>query len=164
MLDAATSELEAATPNTHLNEPPVKLETASSQDAARTGQRILLVEDHEGVAKACRRLLMSHGHSVVCVPSVAAATDAAEETIFDVVICDLSLPDGSGIEVLERLKPRFARIGKAGELPAIAISGSVYEEDVARTLQAGFAAHLAKPFDEDGLINAVRSVTQLLDP
>ena len=36
--------------------------------------RILLVEDHDGVAKACRRLLMSHGHFVVCAPSLAAAT------------------------------------------------------------------------------------------
>jgi CheY-like chemotaxis protein/anti-sigma regulatory factor (Ser/Thr protein kinase) len=160
MLDAATSELEAATSRTtHLAELPVKLETASHPDALR----ILLVEDHEGVAKACRRLLMSHGHSVVCVPGVAAATQAAQDTTFDVVICDLSLPDGSGIEVLSRLKERFARVGKAGALPAIAISGSVYDEDVARTRQAGFVAHLAKPFDEEGLMNAVQSVRRLLD-
>jgi CheY-like chemotaxis protein len=160
MLDAATSELEATIRSTaHLPELPMKLETGSSPNALR----ILLVEDHEGVAKACRRLLMSHGHSVVCVPGVAAAAQAAETTAFDLVICDLSLPDGSGIDVLSRLKSRFARVGKAGQLPAIAISGSVYEEDVARTLQAGFAAHLAKPFDEEGLINAVHSVTRLLD-
>ena len=131
----------------------MKIDTASSPGTLR----ILLVEDHEGVAKACRRLLMSHGHFVVCVPTVAGATEVAERATFDVVICDLSLPDGSGIEVLSRLRSRFTRVGKAGELPAIAISGSVYEEDIARTLQAGFAAHLAKPFDEDGLINAVRS-------
>ena len=160
MLDAATSELEAATGATHLAELPVKLEKGSDPNALR----ILLVEDHQGVAKACRRLLMSHGHVVACVPTVAAAVEVAATTTFDVVICDLSLPDGSGIDVLSRLKSRFTRVGKAGELPAIAISGSVYEEDVARTLQAGFAAHLAKPFDEEGLINAVRSVTRLLDP
>jgi CheY-like chemotaxis protein len=159
MLDAAATEFEAATSLARLHELPVKLETASSPGALR----ILLVEDHEGVAKACRRLLMSHGHFVVCVPSVAAATEVAEKSTFDTLICDLSLPDGSGIEVLQRLKSRFARVGKAGELPAIAISGSVYEEDVARTLQAGFAAHLAKPFDEEGLMNAVRAVTGLLD-
>jgi len=159
MLDAATSELEAAASTANLHELPMKIDTASSPGTLR----ILLVEDHEGVAKACRRLLMSHGHFVVCVPTVAGATEVAERATFDVVICDLSLPDGSGIEVLSRLRSRFTRVGKAGELPAIAISGSVYEEDIARTLQAGFAAHLAKPFDEDGLINAVRSATQLLD-
>ena len=157
MLDAATSELEAATSGaTQMPELPMKLETVSNPNALR----ILLVEDHQGVAKACRRLLMSHGHCVVCVATVAGATEVAATTTFDVVICDLSLPDGSGMDVLSRLKSRFTRVGKAGELPAIAISGSVYEEDVARTLQAGFAAHLAKPFDEEGLINAVQSVTK----
>ena len=160
MLDAATSELEAATGGaTAMPELAVKLE----KDGDPNALRILLVEDHQGVAKACRRLLMSHGHVVSSVPTVAAAVEFAATTLFDVVICDLSLPDGSGIDVLSRLKSRFARVGKAGELPAIAISGSVYEEDVARTLQAGFAAHLAKPFDEEGLINAVNSVTRLVN-
>ena len=172
MLDAALSELEAATERSarespagttgaasHLPELPMKLESGSHPNS----RRILLVEDHQGVAKACRRLLMSHGHFVVCVPTVAAAAEVTEKATFDVVICDLSLPDGSGIDVLAHLKSRFARVGKAGELPAIAISGSVYEEDVARTLQAGFAAHLAKPFDEEGLITALASVTGMLD-
>lgn len=159
MLDAATAVLEAATGGaTYMPEPAVKLAKESDPNALR----ILLVEDHQGVAKACRRLLMGHGHVVTCAPTVAAAVEVAATTTFDVVICDLSLPDGSGIDVLSRLKSRFTRVGKGGELPAIAISGSVYEEDVARTLQAGFAAHLAKPFDEEGLINAVQSVTRLL--
>jgi CheY-like chemotaxis protein len=60
------------------------------------------------------------------------------------------------------MRPRFARLGSNGQLPAIAISGSVYDEDVARSLQAGFAAHLAKPFDEGSLLKAVREVTQML--
>jgi CheY-like chemotaxis protein len=44
------------------------------------------------------------------------------------------------------------------------MSGSVYDEDVARSLEAGFAAHLAKPFDEESLMKAVRQVTQMLSP
>jgi signal transduction histidine kinase len=160
MLDAATSELEAASSTAHLRELPVKSDPRTT--GVPNAMRILLVEDHEGVAKACRRLLMSHGHFVVCVPGVEAAATVAERTAFDLVICDLSLPDGNGIDLLSRLRPRFARVGPAGELPAIAISGSVYEEDISRSLQAGFAAHLAKPFDEDSLLGAVRKVTQLL--
>jgi CheY-like chemotaxis protein len=106
---------------------------------------------------------MSHGHFVVCVPSLAAATTVAERTTFDLVICDLSLPDGNGTDLPSRLRSRFARLGPRGELPAIAISGSVYEEDIARSLQAGFAAHLAKPFDEDSLLSAIRKVTVLFE-
>jgi CheY-like chemotaxis protein len=159
MLDAATSELEAASSTALLHELPMKSDDRNTPGALR----ILLVEDHDGVAKACRRLLTSHGHFVVCVPSLAAATTVAERATFDVAICDLSLPDGSGLELLPRLRSRFARLGASGQLPAIAISGSVYDEDVARSLEAGFAAHLAKPFDEENLMKAVRQVTQMLD-
>jgi CheY-like chemotaxis protein/anti-sigma regulatory factor (Ser/Thr protein kinase) len=160
MLDAATAELEAAASTAYLREVPLRIEPPGDVTNAL---RILLVEDHEGVAKACRRLLMSHGHFVVCVPSLAAATTVAERTTFDLVICDLSLPDGNGTDLPSRLRSRFARLGPRGELPAIAISGSVYEEDIARSLQAGFAAHLAKPFDEDSLLSAIRKVTVLFE-
>jgi signal transduction histidine kinase/methylmalonyl-CoA mutase cobalamin-binding subunit len=158
ILDAATAELEAASSTEHLHEIHVMNETWNGTHDLR----ILLVEDHEGVAKACRRLLRSHGHFVICVPSLAAATAAAEQAVFDVVICDLGLPDGSGLELLPRMRSRFARVGHDGRLPAIAISGSVYVEDVARSEEAGFEVHLAKPFDEEALLAAVRKVTGML--
>ncbi len=158
MLDAATSELEAASSTAHLHD----VHTKGDSQSAPGGSRILLVEDHEGVAKACRRLLTSHGYQVVCVPGVDGALRAAANATFDIVICDLALPDGSGIELLSQIRSRFTRLGKAGEFPAIAISGSVYQEDVARSLKGGFAVHLAKPFDEEGLITAVRKVIRLL--
>ena len=158
MLDAATTELEAASSTAYVHEIPMK----SDEPSAPNALRILLVEDHEGVAKACRRLLTSHGHSVVCVPSLGAATTVAERATFDLAICDLSLPDGNGTELLSRMRSRFVRLGRSGQLPAIAMSGSVYDEDVARSLQAGFAAHLAKPFDEQSLMSAVQQVTEML--
>jgi CheY-like chemotaxis protein len=158
MLDAATSELEVASSTAHLHELAMKSDDSSAPHALR----ILLVEDHEGVAKACRRLLTSHGHFVVCVPTLAAATAVGERATFDLAICDLSLPDGGGVDLLPRMRSRFARLGQNGQVPAIAMSGSVYEEDVARSLQAGFAAHLAKPFDEETLLAAVREVREML--
>jgi signal transduction histidine kinase len=157
MLDAATSELEAASSTAYLHDLHLKSETRSAPGAAR----ILLVEDNEGVAKACRRLLMGHGYHVICAGTAAAALQVAENATFDVMISDLTLPDGNGIELLSQVRSRLARVGNAGELPAIAISGSVYQEDIARSLQGGFAVHLAKPFDEAGLIAAVDKVLQL---
>ncbi len=153
-----TSELEAASSTAHLHELPMM----SADQSAPFALRILLVEDHEGVAKACRRLLTSHGHFVIRVPSLAAAMAVSERATFDLAICDLSLPDGNGTELLSSMRSRFARLGRNGELPAIAMSGSVYDEDVARSLEAGFVAHLAKPFDEEGLVEAVRKVAEML--
>jgi signal transduction histidine kinase len=159
MLDAATSELEAASSTAHLHDLTRKGDTWIMPQALR----ILLVEDHEGVSKACRRLLTAHGHCVVCVPGVAAAVQVTERTTFDLIICDLTLPDGNGIELLGRLAGRFSRVGPEGRLPAIAISGSVYEADIARTLAGGFSTHLAKPFDEQSLLAAVQKMVALLE-
>jgi signal transduction histidine kinase len=158
MLDAATSELETATSAVYRHNMQPQSETWGAPDS----QRILLVEDHEGVARACRRLLTAHGHFVVCVPGFTAAIQAAECATFDVIICDLALPDGGGIELLSRLRTRFVRLGHDGQLPAIAISGSVYQDDIARSLEAGFALHLGKPFEEADLISAVNKVAGML--
>lgn len=122
--------------------------------------RILLVEDHDGIARACQRLLVSHGHRVIRAAGTASALAAAEREIFDLFICDMRLPDGSGLELLPRLRSCSRGAAQCNITPAIAISGSVYEGDIARCLQAGFNAHVAKPFDEDRLLAVIAQVTR----
>jgi CheY-like chemotaxis protein len=154
ILDAVTAELEAVSGRS--SAPMLETSRAEQDPAGRRGVRILLVEDHHGIAKACQRLLEAHGHLVVRAPTIATAVAAVERYTFDALICDLRLPDGNGLELLPRIGPRLKRRG--GKLPALAISGSVYEDDVARCLEAGFAAHLAKPFEEQNLIAALQRV------
>jgi CheY-like chemotaxis protein len=128
--------------------------TSANSDYSEMSLRILLVEDHDGIARACQRLLVSHGHFVVRAAGAASALAAAEREKFDLLICDLSLPDGSGLELL----PRMRSCSSSREVPAIAISGSVYDDDIARCLTAGFSAHVAKPFDEDRLLAVIAEV------
>jgi signal transduction histidine kinase len=130
--------------------------TSANSDYSEMSLRILLVEDHDGIARACQRLLVSYGHFVIRAAGVASALAAAEREKFDLLICDLSLPDGSGVELLPRL--RSCSSSRQGSIPAIAISGSVYEDDIARCLTAGFSAHVAKPFDEDRLLGVIAEV------
>ena len=59
---------------------------------------------------------------------------------FDLVISDLGLPDGSGLDV-----PRL--LGLPPDFPALALTGYGSEEDVRRCREAGFSAHLVKPID-----------------
>jgi CheY-like chemotaxis protein len=140
-----------------------KLGTTSPLDGATSegsqlSLRILLVEDHEGIARACQRLLMSHGHLVIRAASAESALAAVEREQFDLFICDLSLPDGNGLELLPRLRTCSERW--AGSLvPAIAMSGSAHENDIARCLEVGYAAHVAKPFDEERLRAVIAEVT-----
>ena len=127
-----------------------------SGDYSDISLRILLVEDHDGIARACQRLLVSHGHFVIRAAGAVSALAAAERERFDLLICDLSLPDGSGVELLPQL--RSCSPSRERSIPAIAISGSVYEDDIARCLTAGFSAHVAKPFDEDRLLAVIAEV------
>jgi CheY-like chemotaxis protein len=70
---------------------------------------------------------------------VAEATDAARDHTFDLVISDLGLPDGSGADVMRRLRDR------PHPPRGIAVSGYGTEADKQLTREAGFDAHLTKP-------------------
>jgi PAS domain S-box-containing protein len=103
----------------------------------RRALRILLVEDHQETARVMARILAGVGHAVTTADSVAAAISKAEQAGFDLVISDLGLPDGSGLELMRGLRP----------LPGIALTGYGLEADVKKAREAGFLAHLTKPID-----------------
>jgi len=117
---------------------------ASEAPAFSRALRLLIVDDHEPTRTVLSRLLTRSGHQV----SVTASMQEARETFvaqpFDVVISDLGLPDGSGLDLmreLQRLRP----------VAGIALSGYGMEEDLRRTRDAGFFAHLVKPVNIEQL-------------
>jgi CheY-like chemotaxis protein len=112
---------------------------------------ILLVEDHEPTLEVLTRLLQRLGHSVTGVKSVASAKAAAAFDGFDLLVSDLGLPDGSGLDVMRHLKDKFN--GRA-----IALTGYGMESDVAASRGAGFTEHLIKPVDLATLDAAIRRV------
>ena len=71
---------------------------------------------------------------------------------FDLLISDIELPDGTGLELIHGL-------GGGRTLPGIAISGFGSEEDLQQSAGAGFAEHLTKPIDLNRLESAIRRVT-----
>jgi CheY-like chemotaxis protein/anti-sigma regulatory factor (Ser/Thr protein kinase) len=164
VIDAATATAErdpdaaiSTSPALHVLGMTTPRRSANSDDNDAS-LRILLVEDHDGIARACQRLLVSHGHVVIRAAGAASALAAAEREIFDLFICDMRLPDGSGIDLLPRLRSCSHGVVPRNITPAIAISGSVYEGDIARCLEAGFAAHVAKPFDVERLLAVIAQV------
>ncbi|MBS0416240.1 MAG: response regulator [Proteobacteria bacterium] len=170
ILDAATATAErdpdaaiSTSPALHVLGMTTPRRSANSDDNDAS-LRILLVEDHDGIARACQRLLVSHGHVVIRAAGAASALAAAEREIFDLFICDMRLPDGSGLDLLPRLRSCSHGVLQRNITPAIAISGSVYDSDIAKCLAAGFAAHVAKPFDEDRLLAVIAQVMATAPP
>jgi PAS domain S-box-containing protein len=116
---------------------------------------ILLVEDHADTAEAMADLLRLLGHRVEVAGSVAAAlatADANAQTAFDLVVSDLGLPDGSGLELMAELTRRHG-------LKGIAVSGYGMEEDIRKSREAGFERHLTKPINLQTLETAIRQAT-----
>ena len=116
-----------------------------------TPLRTLLVEDHSDTARAMCRLLRSDGHSVTAVGTAAEAVRAASDGRFDLLICDLCLPDGSGVDVIRQVRRRGMR--------AIALSGMSSTDEWRQTRDAGFDEYLTKPASAETIEAAIRRVT-----
>lgn len=114
---------------------------------------ILLVEDHPDTARIMMRVLKSAGHTVHRASSVATGLEIAGKVHFDLVLSDLGLPDGSGLDLMRSLR----QIGRY--FHAIALSGFGTDSDRQQSAQAGFDAHLTKPVDLGLLAETIRNIT-----
>lgn len=99
---------------------------------------ILLVEDHADTAEVMAQLIRGLGHDVTVASSVADAIAATQGSPFDLVVSDIGLPDGTGIDFICTFRQR-------SQVPAVALTGFGTDDDVRRCLAAGFTSHLTKP-------------------
>ena len=107
----------------------------------RQSMRVLLVEDHEDTNRALTNLLRRRGYYVQPAENILAALNLAAKEQFDVLISDIGLPDGSGVDLMQTLQSGRPR------LLGIALSGFAMEDDIRRSYEAGFRHHLVKPVD-----------------
>src|SRR5437899_12059283 len=75
-----------------------------SSEAAQQGLKILLVDDHEDTCAALEKLLVRRGHLVAATHNVRSAMEAAVRDKFDLLISDIALPDGSGMDLMMQLR------------------------------------------------------------
>jgi signal transduction histidine kinase/ActR/RegA family two-component response regulator len=118
---------------------------------APAGLRILLVDDHPDTCAALERLLTLRGHRVNAAHSVSGALEIAGRNSFDLLISDVGLPDGNGMEL-------FRRLLATQPIRGIAISGFGMDSDIGKSLEAGFSEHLVKPVKLEKLEAAIARV------
>ncbi len=135
-----TADVRAATPPTHPTAP-------------RQPLTILLVDDNEDTLNYLSRLLSLRGYRVLPASSCATALQLAAETSFDLLISDIDLADGSGIELIWTLRSQR-------QVPAIALSGFGSSDDIELSRSAGFGLHLTKPVDFRLLIEAIQQLLE----
>jgi CheY-like chemotaxis protein len=125
----------------------------ASSETSQQSLKILLVDDHQDTCAALEKLLVRRGHLVAATHNVRSAMEAAVRNKFDLLISDIALPDGSGMDLMMQLRA-------ISQIPGIAISGFGNNGDIERSLQAGFSEHLIKPIKLEKLEAAIeRAIT-----
>src|SRR6201997_4949817 len=105
--------------------------------------RVLLVEDEPNIGSAVQEHLRGAGHAVDWVRELSAADDAVLSVPYDILLLDLHLPDGRGLDFLKVLRRR----GEA--LAVVILTACDQVSDRIEGLKAGADDYLVKPFDLD---------------
>lgn len=129
---------------------PLDGEAHHQPEQPRSPLRILVIDDHEDTRKVIQMLLERKGYAISVAQSVQTALDVIAREELDLIISDIGLPDGTGIDVVRALAKQGRRI------KAIALSGYGMEEDVQRSRDAGFFEHLTKPI-------SIRRLQEVID-
>lgn len=110
---------------------------------------ILIVEDEADLAATCARLLRRQGHAVVAVGSRAAALAALGDAAPAVLVSDVRLPDGDGLDVVRAAAAMEPRV------PAVVMTGRASEAGRVAARAAGAVAYLPKPFTSESFARSV---------
>src|SRR6202049_4284881 len=111
---------------------------------------VLVVDDDIAVCRIVHRMLSDEQYEVQAAHSVADALGAVEQKSFDVYVLDYKLPDGSGLDVAERIRSKW------GATPIILISGYDPSAVALRAEKLGISEILEKPFSREVICAAVK--------
>ena len=120
-------------------------------DGADMSGDLLLVEDTSSLSLVYRGILTRAGHEVTCAYTLEEARGLCAGTRPKLVLLDLQLPDGDGLDLLRALQV------DAADIPVIVITANGSINRAVEAMRAGATDFLVKPFDEGRLVNAVQN-------
>jgi CheY-like chemotaxis protein len=118
-----------------------------------TGLRVLMLDDEPDAREVVGEILTSAGALVFPFASVEEALAGIEEAAPDLLVSDIAMPGGDGFQFLREVRRRG--IGKAGPVPAIALTAYVRREDRTRALAEGFDRHVSKPIEPESFLRVL---------
>ena len=135
-------------------DPAESADTGVALDAIR----LLVVEDESDTLEFLRRLLTTHGATVLTAATANEALTLVRDQRPDLMISDIGLPEMDGYDLIQNVR-RQPSPGR--DIPAIALTAYARSEDRTRALRAGYQAHIAKPVEPNELLAMIASFVEL---
>ena len=124
-----------------------------------SGAHVLLIEDHADTAYILSRIMKRAGYRVTTADTVKGAINAADHAStssdpIDLVVSDLGLPDGSGLDAMRHLSARYG-------LRGIALTGFDVTDSADENRAAGFNKSMTKPVDLEVFLSEVAEMLEV---
>ena len=114
-------------------------------------KKILLVEDNETIIMGLKYSLEQEGFHVICAKTAKESKEKLDNKSIDIVLLDVSLPDGNGFEICKEIKEK-------NDIPVIFLTAQDEETSVVLGLDLGADDYIVKPFRTRELISRIKSV------
>lgn len=118
-------------------------------------KNILVIDDEGLVTKSLKKLLSREGYDAVVATSGQEAIEKVKVLNFDLIICDVRMPQLDGIETIEKLRQIQKESGKP-PIPEILITGYADQEKYKNALKLGVTDYIFKPFDTQQFLEAIK--------
>jgi two-component system, NtrC family, response regulator PilR len=112
--------------------------------------RLLIVDDESALRTTLSYIFLKEGFEVLEASNFTEGMAAAQRSSPDVILCDIKMPDGNGLDLLRKVKEDNARI------PVIMITAHTSTEDAVEAMKAGAVDYIKKPFNNDELVLIIR--------
>lgn len=119
-------------------------------------KRILIIEDEKIITKTLQKLLKTKGYEAEVVNSGKDALGKIKEQDFNLIVCDIMMPEMDGIETITAIRKERTAQGKP-PIPEVVITGYADENKYKNAVELDVAAYLYKPFDTDEFLEAVKN-------
>lgn len=119
-------------------------------------ERILLVDDEPSIQLTLGDTLADQGYEVSVAGTLVKARQAIASFHPTLVLCDVRLPDGNGVSLLQEIKARTP------ELPVIMLTGYATVESAVDAMKAGADEYLTKPYEQKHLLSVVRRSLEIV--
>jgi YesN/AraC family two-component response regulator len=118
-------------------------------------KRILVIDDEELVTKSLLKFLKTQGYAATTAKSGPEALEKVKETDFDLIICDVRMPEVDGIETIKQIRSYLEKQNKE-PIPEVLISGYADVEKYESAMDLEVADYLYKPFDNSEFLRIIK--------